>query len=370
LLETPLADPAAVGFDTARLERAYGWLERWGKSGEMLASTLCVGRKGRVVAPRFFGRQHFDAPHPLRADALFLIASITKPVTATAIMLLVERGRLTLDDRVSEFVPEFAQNGKTDVRLRHLLTHTSGLPDMVPSNARLRSEHRPFADFVTEICRTPLLFPAGTQVSYQSAGIAMLAEVVHQVTGSALPEFLRAEVFEPLGMVDTSLGWNLEKKNRIVPVHLSAEQTRSDWNWNSPYWLGFGAPWGGLITSPLDFSRFCLFMLGNGRLGDVRLLSSATVRSMTTSQFAGMPLMPEVDRRTRPWGLGWRLNGLGHDSNYGDLLGSRTYGHSGATGTLCWLDPDRDAFFILFTNEPDKGTYLTRVSNVVAGALI
>jgi CubicO group peptidase (beta-lactamase class C family) len=372
MLEIPLAEPGAIGFEPARLQRAYDLLERWTDHGEVPAAALCVGRHGRVVAPRFFGRQKADATEPLRADSLFLIASITKPVTATAIMLLVERGRLTLDDRVADFVPDFAQNGKADVRLRHLLTHTSGLPDMLPSNNRLRAEHRPLSDFVAEICRTPLLFPPGTRVSYQSMGIAMLAEVVHQVAGSSLADYLHAEVFDPLGMADTSLGWNPSKKDRIVPVRISAEQARTDWNWNTPYWLGFGAPWGGLITSPLDFSRICLMMLGSGRLDDVRLLSPVTVRAMTINQVAGMPLMAEVDRRTRPWGLGWRLNGLGHDTNYGDLLGPRSYGHSGASGTLCWLDPETETFFILFTTQPqgDAGRQLTRISNIVAGAVV
>jgi CubicO group peptidase (beta-lactamase class C family) len=372
MVEIPLADPAAIGFDVPCLQHAYDLLERWSSAGEVPAAALCFGRHGRVVAPRFFGRLRPNAREPLRPDALFLIASISKPITATAVMLLVERGKVKLDDHVSEFVPDFARNGKADVQVRHLLTHTSGLPDMVPSNNRLRAEHRPFSDFVAEICRTPLLFPPGTQVSYQSMGIAMLAEIVHQVSGSTVAEFLRAEVFEPLGMADTSLGLRADQRDRLVPVRISAQQSQTDWNWNSPYWLGFGAPWGGLITSPLDFARICLMMLGNGRLGDVRLLGPATVRAMRSNQIEGMPLMFEADRRTRPWGLGWRLNGLGHPTNYGDLLGPRTYGHSGASGTLCWLDPESEAFFIIFTNQPeaDPGRRLPKISNIVAGAML
>jgi CubicO group peptidase (beta-lactamase class C family) len=369
--EISLAEPDAIGFDPARLQRAYDLLERWTSKGEVPAAALCIGRRGRVVAPRFFGRRTPDAPEPARPDMLFVIASISKPVTATAVMLLVERGRVKLDDRVADYVPDFKQNGKAEVRLRHLLTHTSGLPDMVPSNTRLRSEHRPFADFIAEICRTPLLFPAGTQVSYQSMGIAMLAEVVHQVSGSTVAEFLRAEVFEPLGMADTSLGLRPDQADRLATIRVGSDQASTDWGWNSPYWRTFGAPWGGLVTSPLDFARLCLTMLGQGRLGEVRLLSPATVRAMTTNQIAGMPQMNEADRRTRPWGLGWRLNGQGHNPNYGDLLGPRAYGHSGASGTLCWLDPDADTFFILFTTQPqsDEAPYLTKISNIVAGAL-
>jgi CubicO group peptidase (beta-lactamase class C family) len=308
----------------------------------------------------------------LRQDALFLVASITKPVTVTAVMLLVERGRLTLEDKVARFVPAFAANGKGDVLIRHLMTHTSGLPDMVPDNEKLRREHQPLSRFVEEICKLPLLFPPGTRVSYQSAGTAMLGEVVHQVSGLRLPEFLQREVFTPLGMADTSLGWQPEKKERIAAVRVPPELAKADWNWNTPYWLGFGAPWGGMVTSPADFGRFCQMMLGGGTLGGVRLLSPATVRTMTTNQLDGMAGVPEEERRCRPWGLGWRLNWPGHSANFGDLLGPRTYGHWGATGTLCWLDPDAEAFCVLFTTQPQEpeGRLLARFSNAVAAALV
>ncbi len=192
------------------------------------------------------------------------------------------------------------------------------------------------------------------------------------VTGVCLPEFLRAEVFEPLGMADTSLGWQPEKRERIAAIRISPEQERTDWNWNTPYWLGFGAPWGGLVTSPGDFARFCQMMLNGGELDGTRVLSRAAVRAMTANQLDAMPGVPEEERRCRPWGLGWRLNWPGHSANFGDLLGPRAYGHWGATGTLCWIDPDADAFCILFTTRPqeaEQGRYLARVSNAVAAAL-
>src|SRR5262249_22588714 len=153
------------------------------------------------------------------------------------------------------------------------------------------------------------------------AGILLLAEIVHQVTGKTLAEFLRKEVFDPLGMADTSLGWQPAKKGRIAAVYLPPEQRKLDWNWNSPYWLAFGAPWGGLITSPADFALFCQMMLNGGALDDVRVLSPATVGVMTMNQLVYIPKVPEEERRCRPWGLGWRLNWPGHSANFGDLLG-------------------------------------------------
>src|SRR5262249_36138159 len=153
-----------------------------------------------------------------RADSLFLVASLSKPVTVTAAMILVERGLIALDDRVVLFVPKFAANGKKDVHIRHLMTHTSGLPDMPPDNLQLRREQKPLAAFIDSTCRLPLLFEPGTKVNYQSMGTAMLGEVVHQVSGMTLPEFLAKEMFAPLGMTDSSLGWNAAKKGRIMPV--------------------------------------------------------------------------------------------------------------------------------------------------------
>jgi len=369
----PVSDPEAIGFDATRLERAFGMLDSWTESGEVPAAGVCVGRRGAAVAPRIFGRMTAEAESPpVRPDTLFLVASITKPVTVTAAMMLVESGAIALDDRVAEFIPEFGQNGKQDVRLRHLMTHTSGLPDMLPNNPALRAAHAPLSRFIDLVTRLPLAFPPGTQVSYQSMGTAVLADVVRRVAGVDFGEFLRANVFDPLGMADTTLGRSGPLRDRVAAVRLDAGQRDTDWNWNSPYWLDFGAPWGGLITSPADLARFCLMTLGRGTFGGVRLLSPATVDAMTRNQLEAMPGVPEVERRCRPWGLGWRLNWPGRSAHFGDLLGPRAYGHWGATGTLCWLDPDRDAFLILLTTEPagDEGRYLARFSNAVAAAIV
>lgn len=370
--DLPIAAPETLNLNPARLQRAYALLQRWVEADRIPAAAVCVGRNGRIAQPRFFGKQRAEqGSPPLREDALFLIASITKPVTATAVMLLVERGQLSLHDRVAEFVPAFAQNGKQDVRIIHLLTHTSGLPDQLPNNIQLRQQHRPLAAFIDGTCRLRPDFAAGTQVVYQSMGSAMLAEVVHQVSGKTLREFLRDEVFTPLGMPDTSLGLDPTRRERLAGLRLPRDQMGTDWNWNSPYWLEFGAPWGGLITSPADLARLCLMMLGGGSFGGVRILSPATVRAMTTNQLAAMPQVPEEERRCRAWGLGWRLNWPGQPTTFGDLLGPRTFGHWGATGTLCWIDPDTQAFMILFTTQPLEadGRFLARVANVVAASL-
>src|SRR5262245_13021212 len=182
--------PETLGFDPARLALACDLLGRWCAEDRLPAAALCVGRKGGVAQPWLFGRQRLaaDSP-PLCDDALFLVASITKPVTVTAVLMLVERGELTLGDRVARFLPDFADNGKADVQVRHLMTHTSGLPNQLPSNFALRRAHRPLSDFVAETCRQPLLHAPGTRVSYQSMGTAVLAAIVQRITGRTLAQF-------------------------------------------------------------------------------------------------------------------------------------------------------------------------------------
>jgi CubicO group peptidase (beta-lactamase class C family) len=367
----PVATPQAVGFDPERLDRAAALLKKWADEDKVPAAGLCVGRRGRMIEPRLIGRHRPGGP-PIKDDALFLIASITKPVTVTAALMLVERGLIALEEKVSAYVPAFAAKNKGEVQVRHLMTHTSGLPDMLPDNEKLRRAHKPLSAFVEGTCQVELAFPPGTRVSYQSMGTLMLAEVVHQVTGKTIQEFVRREIFEPLGMADTSFGWQEGKKERIAAVRVAAEMVKEDWNHNSPYWLGLGVPWGGMITSPADLARFCQMMLNGGELDGHRLLSPATVRTMTANQLACMPAVPEEDRRCRPWGLGWRLNWPAYSSSFGDLLGPRTYGHWGATGTLCWIDPDAEAYCVVLTTQPQEpdGRYLARVSNLVAAAMV
>lgn len=361
MVPIPVVSPHRVGFVPDRLQRAFEFLKAESESGRVPGSALCVGRRGGMVEPRFFG---------VPEDALFSVASITKPVVAAAVVLLVERGHLGLNDRVVESLPEFGREGKDGVRIRHLLTHTSGLPDQLPNNADLRAAHSGLDAFFEGTCAQGLLFSPGTRVKYQSMGFTVLGEIVRRCTGASLADFVRSEIFEPLGMHETWLGAPAEVHHRIADVVLPPEQQGNDWHWNSPYWRGLGAPWGGMITSPADFARYCRMMLDEGTLGRTRVLSPASARAITSNQLATLPEIAEEDRRCRPWGLGWRLVGSGHPISHGDLLGPNAYGHTGATGTLCWIDPDADAFLILFTTRPEgDAPHLARVSNLVAASL-
>lgn len=369
-----------LGLNGGRFSHAGRHLSAWVASRDVPAASLLVGRRGRFSVPVFFGRQS-ERPEAalLRDDAIFLIASITKPIVALAVLQLVERGELALDDRVERYISHFGKHGKHAITLRHLLTHTSGLPDMLPNNLELRGDQAPLTAFVEGACGLSPDFPAGRSVQYQSLGFAVLGEIVHRVSGLPCAEWLRQHLFEPLGMVDTALGapdsWftgPVPRVERIAELRLPPEQLNAPhWNWNSRYWRQLGAPWGGLLTTPADLGRLAAFLLGWSPQAETQVLSRASIAAATRNQLEGMRDVPADDRRCRPWGLGWRLNWPAHSANFGDLLSPGTYGHWGATGTVMWLDPAHDACCILLTTRPQEpgGEFLARISNIVAASL-
>jgi len=340
-----------------------------------------VRRDSGLEEPLLFGRQRLeDSPGTIRDNAIFLVASLTKPFVAMAVMMLVEQGRIALNERVRDLIPEMDATPKRPMTVRHLLTHTSGLPDMLPHNRQLREQQAPFEKFLEGTLAVTLDFPPGHGVQYQSMGFVLLSEIVFRVSGLRCSDFLRQNIFEPLGMCHTSLGapdeWFVGESpmvDRIAEVVVPADQQDyPDWNWNSHYWRQFGAPWGGLLTTPRDLSIFAQMMLSGGRRGDVRLFSPATIAAATTNQLHEFREVPEADRRARAWGFGWRMNWPSHVASYGDLLGPRTYGHWGATGTMIWIDPDRDTAAIILSTQPFErsGSHLARLSNAIAAAIV
>jgi len=352
-----------IGLASERLEIVYGMLERWIEEGVVPGAAISIARGGRFLEPRGFGRMGPEsAAAPLSPEAIFLVASVTKPVTATATMLLVERGKLRLDQPVMSVVPEFRTKHKDKITVRHLLTHTSGLPDMLPENEQLREQHAGLEVFIRHIYDCELAFEPGTNVQYQSCGIAMLGEIVERIEGMPLREFMRREIFEPLGMVDTSLGARSGMAPRIARVNIPEFQRGTNWHWNTEYWWSFGAPWGGMFSTVRDITVFCQMFLNGGTYGGAQILSPATVRTMITNQLLAMPKLSPDAKLRHAWGLGWSLG-----PQSGDLMSSRTFGHGGATGTVVWADPEWDLICALFTTQP--GAPRSEVSNAVLGAL-
>ena len=275
-----LAGALALRLKRHKLDEAVALIE---KTAGVRAAVLRV-QQGDFVLERAFGQARTP-------ETVFLLASITKPMTVAGVMILADRGQVRLSDPVRQYIPEFTGGDRDLVTVKHLLTHTSGLPDMLPQNVELRKRHAPLKDFVAGACRTPLLFRPGSEVRYQSMGTLLAAEVVQRVTRMAIRDFLHQELFQPLGMRATSLGLG----GRRIPDTAQCQVSGDDsWNWNSPYWRDLGAPWGGAHASAGDVARFLhLFLHPDGRV-----LKRQTARAMVTNQTAPLP---------RPWGLGWML---------------------------------------------------------------
>ena len=376
--------PEEAGLDPSRWNRVEQLASGWCSTQEVPAIGLVVCRNGRSTGVKLYGQQTPDESAPvIRDDAVFLVASITKPIVAMAAMLLVERGQLTLSERVSRHLESFSVKGKHGIRIRHLLTHTSGLPDMLTNNQQLRENHRGLDEFVTGTAEAEMSFVPGRGVQYQSMGFAVLAAIIEKVAGKPCNEFVREEICEPLGLSSTFLGvpddwFDSGEADRIAGIRLPYIQQGTDWGWNSRYWRQLGAPWGGLLTTPWELAVFAQSLLSSLQSGiessspHPRIFSRATVEAATRNQLQQMHEVPEIDRRCRPWGFGWRLQWPAHSANFGDLLGPRTFGHWGATGTALWIDPDRDALAVILTTEPQEphGRYLSRLSNAIAASLI
>jgi len=352
-----------------RLEQAFGLVERMVGSGRIPGAAMLVGHGDQLFGPRPFGRMGSARAPEVQPDTIFLIASPTKPLTTCAVCLLLERGLVSLDQPAREIIPELAPD-KSDLRLIHLMTHTSGLPDMLPNNEELRAAHEPLQVFIEHICRVPLDFEPGTGVQYQSCGIALLSEVVRRVTGAELRDFLANEFFAPLGMKDTFLGHRDEDRSRISDVRISLEAAATDWNWNTHYWRSFGAPWGGLFSTVEDYGRFLQMLLRGGELDGVRVFSPATASKMTTDHIKLLPGLSTADRLGNAWGLGWQMACPGKSDYLGDLLSPRAFGHGGATGTGVWADPETGLRLVLFTNQPELGREIGMISNAAAASLI
>ena len=371
----PHARPEEIGIDPDRLQLAYDLLQSWtaGKEAPVPGGAILVSRHGKIVPPKFFGRQGAEPKaEPIRADGMFLMASLSKPLTYLAGLMLVERGLLNLSDPVMRYIPDFAAHHKEDVKVRQLFTHTSGLPDMLENNMQMRAAHAPLSKFIEGAIRdTKLLFPAGTDLSYQSMGTLVVAQLVQQLSGLSIHEFLKQEIFEPLGLRSIQLGSKGLIRGRLVRVQTPAEQD-PNFGWNSEYWQSFGAPWGGLFAAPEDYGAICQLMLNHGELNGVRLLSPGMTRMMTTNRLDDEPDLPEPIRRAYPWGLGWRMNQPGTKDSWGDSLNRQVFGHTGSTGTMVWMDRERDGYCLLLTtairaNAPWR---LVNLSNVVASAFV
>ncbi|MGI6368471.1 MAG: serine hydrolase domain-containing protein [Anaerolineae bacterium] len=353
-----------MGQGLRSLEAVGLWLSDQVPQVPAIATSVAVGTQ--TLLEGAWGDAGWKQGEPLLdLNTPFLVASLTKPVVCTGAMLLVQDGLLSLDEPVAEHLPAFGTRGKESITLRHLMTHTSGLPDQLANNMELRQQHAPLKVFLEHVCALEPLFSPGSSVRYQSMGLLVLGAVIEGLTGEPLGPWLDKVLFKPLGMVHTTLGMPAGGIISTVRANSSASERHSaidtDWGWNSAYWRALGAPWGGLHSTATDLSRLLQHMLGE-LPGPLTTPARLAMRSDQSSR------LPQPAAGVAPWerwGLGWRLGAR----PCGDLVSSKTFGHTGATGTLFWADPHSNVSCVLLTNRPDCHTLMARYSNAVVAAL-
>lgn len=363
--------PAAEtpGLDAARMAHAERLINDAIERGTIPGAVLLVGRGDATLYRKAFGWRSVQPERvKMTEDTIFDLASLSKVTgCATSIMLLVERGQINLTDRVTKYIPEFAANGKDAITIEHLLLHRSGLIADNPLSDYSGDPAKSFAN----ICQLKLSYEPGTGFRYSDVGYMVLGELVRIVDGRPLDVFAREEIFLPLGMKDTCYNPPSSLKPRCAPT----EQRNGEWmigQVHDPraYALGGVAGHAGLFSTADDLARWCRMILNLGTLDGKRVLSDMTVREMV---------------RPRCMANGENCRGYGFDtrSAYSSARGNlfeagSTFGHTGFTGTMYWIDPHHNAYVIFLTNHVhprDRGSagivdLRRRVVTTIAAAII
>jgi CubicO group peptidase (beta-lactamase class C family) len=314
------------------------------KRGAYPGAALVVGRADTVLFSRGYGHLTWSPRSPV-ADpdsTLYDLASVTKVVaTTTAVMLLVDRGKLRLDDPVMAYIPEFASPGTAAITVRQLLTHTSGLRPTLPLYREADSAAAMRAVFAAR----PTVPPA-TRVVYSDLNAILLGEVVRRAAAEPLDVYTVREVLAPLGLHQTRFRPPAALRRRIAPTGLwHGRPVAGVVNDQNAARLGGVAGHAGLFATARDLARFAQFILRSGTLPDGhRLVRAETVRLFTTKA-------ADFGRGSEARTLGWQAVPTGErTSSAGVLFGPRSFGHTGWTGTSLWIDPDRGLFVVLLTN--------------------
>ena len=386
-----LSSPESVGFSSKRLSRVNKMMQGYIDKGKLASGLTMLARHGETFHFEPYGVLDLESGIPVERDTLFRIYSMTKPITSAAVMMLYEEGRFSLDDPVGKFIPELASlkvydgMGETGMRLvdqdrpvsiRHLLTHTSGLSygfhqdspveemykeaDITPPDGTLQ-------EMVEKLGRLPLVTQPGTKWRYSFA-TDVLGYLVEVISGKPFDRFLQDNIFDPLGMSDTSFFAPEEKLDRlatvygagkggIVPLHNSLVDRHA-----RPHTLFSGG--GGLVSTASDYMRFCQMLLNGGVFGDRRLLAPKTVEMMRSNHLAD-DLKPFAvgqsnasDTKGCGFGLGFRV--VMDIAQHGIIGSNGIYSWGGAASTVFWIDPQEDLIAILLTQFMPSSYYPLR----------
>jgi uncharacterized protein YbbC (DUF1343 family)/CubicO group peptidase (beta-lactamase class C family) len=375
----PVASSAparSAAFDLARLSTVDAVVARAIADKQLPGAVLLVGRGSEVVYRKAYGQRALvPQPEPMTLDTIFDMASVTKVVaTTTSVMILVEEGRVRLNDRVATFIPDFGRHGKDQITIRHLLTHYSGLrPDLDLSDDSWTS----YDTAIARACDEVPTSPPGERFVYSDINFFLLAEVVARVSGQRFDLFARDRIFKPLRMTDTMFNPPETLRPRIAPTEMCVPfgwpcagpgqvMLRGVVHDPTARRMGGVAGHAGLFSTAADMSRFCRMILNGGSLGGVRILSPLTVAKMT------MPASPAASTSVR--GLGWDID-TSYSSNRGELLPVGSFGHTGWTGTSLWIDPLTRTFVVLLSNRVhpdgrgDAAPLRARVATIVGSSL-
>jgi uncharacterized protein YbbC (DUF1343 family)/CubicO group peptidase (beta-lactamase class C family) len=336
------------------------------RDGLIPGAVLVVGRDGKILHRKAYGQRSLvPEREPMTIDTMFDAASLTKVVATTpSLMKLFEEGKLRIADPVTVYLPEF-QGGKSDITIRDLMTHFSGLrPDLDLEPA--------WAGYETGIRRALTDKPAGppgVQFVYSDINFILLAEIVHRLSGKMVDEYAREKIFEPLGMRDTMFRPPASLRGRIAPTEIdksTGAPLRGVVHDPTSRYMGGVAGHAGLFTTATDLSHYAEMMLGLGERSGVRIFSPLTVRKFTA------PETPPDQPILR--GLGWDIDSS-YSSNRGELYPIGSFGHTGFTGTSIWMDPSTKSYVILLTNvvHPNGikslSSLRSRIATTVAAAI-
>ncbi|HEU4722086.1 MAG TPA: serine hydrolase [Gemmatimonadaceae bacterium] len=333
----PAKAPSAVGMSAARLATIDRVVERGIRAGGYPGAAVVVGRKGAAVWEKGFGRLGWtgDAGSVVPERTIYDLASLTKVVgTTTAVMILYDEGKIRLDDRVVQYIPEFGGGAKDFVTIRMLLEHRSGLP---AGRDLWRLASTP-AEARAAVISTPLFAAPGHYVEYSDLGADVLGFIVEAVSGEGLDRFLDTRVFGPLGMTDTRFRPDGSLRGRIAPTELNPPRgypLRGEVHDENAYALGGVAGHAGLFSTASDLAVFAQMLLNGGSYNGTRIVADSTVRIFTR-------------RAASTRALGWDT--CGGKGSCGTYLSPSAYGHTGFTGTSLWIDPEREMFVVLLTN--------------------
>jgi len=343
----------AAGLDSGKLEKIKDVLRGEREAARISGGVTLVARKGLIADITTDGLADIAEQREMKPDTMFCIASMTKPVTATALMMLVDEGKVSIDDPVSKYIPEFAEiklpSGEVapPITLRQVLTHTSGLHGDQRVEGSLE-EH------MKVLIARGLAFPPGTKWQY-SPGLNVCGRIIELVSGMPYHQFLQKRLFEPLRMADTTFFPNDAQQMRLAVLYQPGEKEGEivpAEHWLTDFSVDRVAnPSGGLISTAEDMARFYQMILDGGTVANIRYVSENSVREMTRIQTDEKIVTGFTPGNG--WGLGWCV--VREPQGVSGMLSPGSCGHGGAFGTQGWIDPTRKMIFVLMIQRTKFG---------------